>query len=93
MVLFTPIAIQSFHAFEDHEQEVCISKIDQHLHQEKNDCHDFHWNSITYTSLFHDHEKELPIKFYRSVFTNKNSHFHPVGLFKRKSRGPPYFIV
>ena len=93
LVLLTPMVIQSFHAFENHEQEICISKTDQHLHQEDSDCHNFHWNSTTYSHLFWNDEKDLPTQFYTSIFADYSIQLHTVNLSKKSARAPPYFIV
>lgn len=39
LVFFLPTAIQLHHTFENHEHTVCTSKIDHHIHEQKEiDC-------------------------------------------------------
>ena len=45
IVFFIPSTIQAMHALEDHTHPVCISKIDQHVHEKLIDC-DFHYFKI-----------------------------------------------
>jgi len=90
LVLFlSPGAIQTIHAFKNHPHEVCISKIDQHIHKKEIDCSDFHSVSPTFSLYFSIDTKQTPTTLHTSFYIGNSQTTKKVNYTKKSPRGPP----
>lgn len=79
------------HAFSDHKHEVCVSKVETHVHEKDTDCelHLIRISSSILTLETFDNEIVIPNYTHKFITYNflKNHYQLPFSL-----RGPPSFI-
>lgn len=93
VIIILPFAIQTLHAIEGHEHQVCDAKNVKHFHQQEVDCNIYHQiieqNSIDFSIEFN---LDTP-SFFNYRFAYFYQSLHGIFLQLKPSRAPPYFIV
>ncbi|MBL4606153.1 MAG: hypothetical protein JKY02_10985 [Flavobacteriaceae bacterium] len=91
--MLLPATIQLVHVFEQHEHIICSSDTEQHFHEDDAECVLCHLQSRTTYIGFTNNYEVIPTSFYQSYDQGKTVVFASGYLFKKPSRGPPYFTV
>lgn len=92
-MLILPATIQLVHAFEQHEQTICTSEIENHLHQDDLECALCHLQAQNNNVSFTNDSEVTPTSFYQDYQDIQPEIVLQVFLFKKSSRGPPYFTL
>ncbi|OSY89473.1 hypothetical protein WH52_02230 [Tenacibaculum holothuriorum] len=93
IALVLPTAIQSMHAFKEHEHVVCTSKTDQHLHELENDCAELHLQLELFSFQINNNYEVIPQDYYSQNFIEQPQQDKVVYFSKKSSRAPPYFTI
>ncbi|MET2985451.1 hypothetical protein [Aureibaculum conchae] len=92
-IVLLPFALQTLHAFEQHEHVYCGAENEKHFHQDEIDCH-FNHLIITYSSFDFDDDFTIiePLDYLQIFDDYHQTYFNP-SQSSKSSRAPPYFIV
>lgn len=93
IIVILPYAIQSVHAFKDHEHKTCTSKIVKHFHKKEKDCGVSHLILEQYSIDFSDENNWQIYNVINTNPTNCYSYYYDYNIQLKSSRAPPYFIV
>lgn len=85
--------MQLVHAFENHEHTICTSKEVTHIHAKEIDCDVFHRAYQNLSLNTPSGLEVIPAHFYADIFLELPQLKEKIYYSKKKSRGPPYFIV
>lgn len=89
----TPSIIQLAHTLENHKHTICFSKDVKHIHQKDLDCSFLHRQLQTFSIDFPSNYDVVPQQFYTTLSTLNTTVKVEKIVFKKTSRGPPFFIV
>jgi len=92
-LLLLPASIQLAHAFEQHENVICVSDVEHHFHQDDVECILCHLQAENHLVTFSNDYDVIPTTFYKVYTDKKPLGFVKVYVTKKSSRGPPNFTV